>query len=122
MNVVGYAGVIQVGNKITEMATWGPGWEVSFEFLQTSPVTGYHWIMVARKNDDPDIGYGAPCVWVRTTGSGNWIYAYFRKGSDNSFDRYKTYELNTWTSFKLTSYWRDNVNINFINSKAKLIF
>ena len=118
----GYAGTIKVGKKITEMATWGEGWKVSFEFFQTSAVSGYHWIMLARKNDDPDIGYGAPAVWVRTTSSGNWIYPYFRKGDDNSFYRYTTYQLNTWTSFSLTSYAKEDVrmkkqeNLNFDNT------
>ena len=118
----GYAGTLKVGKKITEMATWGEGWRVSFEFFQTSPVSGYHWIMLARKNDDPDIGYGAPAVWVRTTSSGNWIYPYFRKGDDNSFYRYTTYQLNTWTSFSLTSYAKEDVrmktqeNLNFDNT------
>ena len=96
----GYSGTVQVGNKITEMAQYGPGYELYFEWFNQYH-DEYSWLMVARKDNDPNIGYGAPCIWIRL----NWIYTYIR--TDPSELYLKTYilaEANKWQSYRLTQY------------------
>ena len=93
-----------LGNKITQMAKWGPGWEIYFEWFHNYFNT-YNWIMVAWKNDEPELddGYGFPAIWLIH----DKIASYFRLGSDKKKAHYQSVLVDHWHTYKMTSYQKE---------------
>ena len=92
----GYSGFVSLGNKITQMAKWGPGLEISFEWFHIYYNT-YNWLVVAWKNNDPDLNgaVGFPGIWLRR----NEIASYFPLESRKQRSHYQTVSVNKWHTY-----------------------
>ena len=100
----GYTGFVALGNKITQMAKWGPGWEIYFEWFQ-GYYNGYRWLMMAWKNGEPELngGTGFPGIWLFKNG----ISSYFRLGTIKNKAHTEYVLRNHWHTYKMTSYQKE---------------
>ena len=102
---VGYSGKLVEGKTLATLSSWGPGYEVSLEFYIHGHVAGnsagYAWFFIVHSAEDPNMGYGAPAVWLNSNG---YLYIYFWLDADNKSHRItQAVPTQQWTSFKLAS-------------------
>ena len=68
---------MEEGKTLATLSSWGPGYEVSLEFYIHRHVAGnsagYAWFFIVHSAEDPNMGYGAPAVWLNSNG-----YLYIR--------------------------------------------
>ena len=96
---------MEEGKTLATLSSWGPGYEVSLEFYIHGHVAGnsagYAWFFIVHSAEDPNMGYGAPAVWLNTNG---YLYIYFWLDADNKSHRItQAVTTQQWTSFKLAS-------------------
>ena len=96
---------MEEGKTLATLSSWGPGYEVSLEFYIHGHVAGnsagYAWFFIVHSAEDPNMGYGAPAVWLNTNG---YLYIYFWLDADNKSHRItQAVPTEQWTSFKLAS-------------------
>ena len=96
---------MEEGKTLASLSSWGPGYEVSLEFYIHGHVAGnsagYAWFFIVHSAEDPNMGYGAPAVWLNSNG---YLYIYFWLDADNKSHRItQAVPTQQWTSFKLAS-------------------
>ena len=108
---------MSLGNKITQIARMGPGWEIYFEWFHVY-YSSWTWLLIGYKKDETEVGaWGFPGIWLLK----NKISSYFRLGSQKMKGYSQIVQSNKWQSYKMSSYWKeDNVNEIIFSSSSHL--